>query len=116
MSLKEIYEQINGDYDSVIGRLLSEDRVKKYLCKFVDYNMNRRILEALENEDFETAFRESHNLKGICANLSIVALGQSASNLTEALRNGKPEVDIKPLVDALLSDYDMTVSVLKSFL
>ena len=108
-----IYEQMKGDYDSVFSRLRDDGRIKKYLIMFMDYKYDNLIKNALMEGDYETAFREAHNLKGICANLSMDALGKSASELTEALRGGKSEVDITPLVEALQGDYDMTISALQ---
>lgn len=113
MSLKEIYSRFGGDYDSVISRLRDDERVIKYLLKFVDYHYDQLIKEALEAKDYETAFREAHNLKGICANLSIDALGASASELTESLRSRNPEGDISGLVDAMQRDYDVTIEALR---
>lgn len=113
MTLRDIYQQIQGDYDSVISRLRDEERVKKYLVKFVNNKMDTLIHNALAENDFETAFREAHNLKGVCANLNLDALQKSASDLTEALRGRNPEGDISALVDAMQRDYDMTVGVLQ---
>lgn len=47
MELRQIYEQMQGDYDSVMGRLCTEERVKKYLLKFLDKDMDKLIIEAL---------------------------------------------------------------------
>lgn len=114
MDLRLIYEQIQGDYENVIGRLMKEERVVKYLVKFANSNTLGLIKEALEREDYEEAFRETHSLKGICANLSMDKLGRSASELTEALRGGKPKVDISPLLEAVEKDYEMTLAGLKN--
>ncbi|MGN0401475.1 MAG: Hpt domain-containing protein [Acetatifactor sp.] len=114
MELRQVYEQLNGDYDSVLSRLMTEERIVKYLLKFLDQNMDILILKALETEDYETAFREAHNLKGVCANLNLDRLEVSASALTEALRRGKPEGDISSLVENMKSDYQLTVNALKS--
>lgn len=108
MELRTIYEQMQGDYDSVIQRLSSDGIVKKFLIKFADNRLDLLIREALDRGDYETAFREAHNLKGVCANLSLDALGRSAGELTEALRNGRPEGDISPLIQAVQDDYNMT--------
>ncbi len=114
MELKQIYEQMQGDYYSVLERLSTEERIKKYLLKFMDKNMDRLILDALDEKDYERAFREAHNLKGVCANLNMDKLEQSASALTEELRGGAPKGDITAYVQALQSDYDMTLSALKN--
>ena len=112
MELREIYEQLNGDYDSVIHRLRDDERIKKFLIKFMDNNLDVLIRDALDECDYETAFREAHNLKGVCANLNLDALGKSASELTEALRGRNPEGDISSLVEAMQRDYDMTIRAL----
>lgn len=112
MKLREIYEQLNGDYDSVIHRLHDDEKIKKFLLKFMNNKLDTLIRNALDAHDYETAFREAHNLKGICANLNLDALGKSASALTEALRGRNPEGDITPLVEAMQADYDMTIRAL----
>lgn len=116
MSLREIYEQFNGDYDSVLQRLRSDERITKYLIKFVNNHIDTLIKDALAEGDYETAFRESHNLKGICANLNMDQLGRSASELTEALRGRNPEGDISSLVEAMQKDYDMTICALNNLI
>ena len=41
MTLQEIYEQFHGDYDSVLKRLRDEEKIKKYLSKFVNYSYDQ---------------------------------------------------------------------------
>ena len=113
MEIREIYEQMHGDYDSVLRRLRDDERIKKFLLRFVEYHYDEIIKNALEEKDYETAFRETHNLKGICANLSLDALGKSVEALTEVLRGRDPQGDISPLVEAMQKDYDMTSNALK---
>ena len=116
MELRRIYENLKGNYDSVKTRLVDDDRIIKFLIKFTNYRYDELIRNALQAEDYETAFRESHNLKGICANLSLDALGESAGRLTESLRGRNPEGDISPLVEAMQRDYDMTIQALQVLL
>lgn len=116
MELRKIYEQINGNYDSVFSRLQSDERIKKYLIKFVDSQLDQAIRNALKQCDDETAFREAHSLKGICANLNLDALGKTAGELAEALRGKKPDGDIMPLVKAMQADYDRTIDALQGLL
>lgn len=114
MDLEEIYRQLGGDYDSVSKRLLTDERIIKYLLKFLDKNMDVVIMDALEAKDWEIAFREAHNLKGVCANLNLDKLEASASELTEALRGGEPSEDITSLVQAMQTDYKTTVEALNN--
>lgn len=114
MELRQVYMQLDGDYDSVLARLGTDERIKKYLLKFLDKDMEAAVINALEAEDYQTAFREAHNLKGVCANLNLDRLGHSSSELTDALRGGKPEGDVSALVEAMKSDYQRTISAIKS--
>ena len=114
MELRQVYEQLQGDYHSAIKRLMSEKFMKKYLKKFIDNKMDEAIMRALDAKDYETAFREAHNLKGVCANLNLDRLKVSASELTEALRSGQPQGDITELINSLNADYNMTVEALSN--
>ena len=116
MTLQEMYKRINGDYDSIFSRLHSDERIKKFLTKFADSQMDAAIMKALDACDYETAFREAHPLKGVCANLSLSALERSASALTEALRGRKENEAIAPLAKAMMADYDMTIAALRAYL
>lgn len=113
MDLKEVYKQVQGNYEDVMRRFMSEERVKKYLLKLTQEELFLPIKEALEAEDYETAFRESHNLKGLCANLGLEKLCLSAADLTEILRNGKPSEDVTPYLTAVEEDYSLTMQGLK---
>ena len=62
MELKQIYKKIEGDYDNVLKRLITEERIKKYLLKFRNVHMDTLILKAIDDKDYETAFRETYNL------------------------------------------------------
>lgn len=112
MDLRSTYEKMKGDYDSVLIRLRDDAKIIRFLVKFTDYDWMLSIKQALEEEDYEKAFREVHNLKGVCANLSLDELGKSAGALTEALRGGKPNIDITPLLDTVKADYDMTAEAI----
>lgn len=114
MELKEVYQKVGGDYNAVMDRLLTEDRIKKYLLKFRDSASMDLITKPLEQEDYETAFREAHNLKGMCLNLGLDRLAKSSSDLTELLRGGKPDGDISAIVDTVTDDMNNTMQVLAS--
>jgi HPt (histidine-containing phosphotransfer) domain-containing protein len=97
MTAEECYETFGGDYEDVMSRLMTEERVVKYLHKFVNGHSLELLKAALAQEDYELAFREAHNLKGVCANLSFTALGETVSVLTDLLRGQeKPEQDLTP--------------------
>lgn len=80
MTTKECYELMGADYEDVLGRLMTEKLVKKFLYKFADAKDMEELKTSLEAKDYNTAFRMAHNLKGVCANLSITRLGASVPN------------------------------------
>ena len=61
MTVEEFYAAVGGDYEGVLGRLRSEERLRKF----------------------------AHTLKGVCQNLGFTRLYESSSVLTEALRDGE---------------------------
>ena len=112
MTVQECYAHMNGDYEDTIGRLMSDDRIVKYLNKFAagdDYNS---LLTALSEKRYEDAFRHAHNLKGMSLNLGITALAKSGSEVCEALRGGAPTVDIEPMLAVLKQDYENTMAAI----
>jgi HPt (histidine-containing phosphotransfer) domain-containing protein len=112
MTVQECYEKMNGDYEGVSSRLLSDERVKKYLLKFVNAKDYQEMLDALEKEDYEVAFRMSHNLKGVSLNLGLTGLQKTSNVLCEALRGGKPTVDIEPLLTPVKEEYKKAVEAI----
>ena len=97
------------DCSDVLRRLGSEARVKKFLMKILEDQSFSHLLSALEDENYEEAFRCAHSLKGVCLNLDLDPLQASSSELTEALRGGAPEGDISSLVEQVKLDYENMV-------
>ncbi len=108
MTVKEYYEVINGDYEGVISRLRSDERVKKFVLKFLDDGSYKLLCDALDEKNYEEAFRAAHTIKGICQNLGFDKLYESSANLTEKLRNKEIE-DIDKYVEIVQKDYETTI-------
>lgn len=113
MDLRECYAAIGGNYDGVLGRLRSERLVQKFVLKFLDDPSYQNLLKALEEGNYEEAFRASHTIKGVCQNLDFTRLYESSHDLTEALRNGwSPEAEA--LLRRVTEDYDRTASAIRT--
>ena len=82
-------------------------------CKFLNDESYANIFKNLESGNNEEAFRAAHTLKGICQNLGFNKLFVSANTVTEALRNGKNDVNDEMLA-ALKADYELTAEAIKS--
>lgn len=112
MTLRDCYAAMGGDYDAVIGRLRSEERVVKFLGLFRADESFRDLTAAMDADDWATAFRAAHSLKGVALNLALTALAQSSSELTECLRPGVPAQDPVPLYAAVRADYEKTTAAI----
>ncbi len=114
MTLQECYAAMGGDYEGVFGRLRSERMVQKFVLKFLNDPSYDNLLKAMEEENYQEAFRAAHTIKGVCQNLDFTKLYESSHELCELLRNGsKPDSD-EPL-ERVKADYDLTVSAIKDF-
>ena len=112
MTVKECYEQINGDYEGVFGRFRGDERIKKFAVKFLADGSFDSLCKTLEAADYSEAFRAAHTLKGVSQNLGFTALMSSSSRLTEALRSGvTPEAPA--LAKEVAADYERTAAALK---
>ena len=114
MTVEKCYEVMKGDYKDAVSRLVTDERIKKFLLKLLNDPSFSALNDAMEKGNAEEAFRAAHTLKGVCKNLSITALAYSASNLTEALR-GKKEKDEKAeeLFKKVKKDYALTISAIQ---
>ena len=70
MTIQECYEAIGGNYKDVLGRLQSEALIRRFTLKFLEDQSYLQLTQALENKNYEDAFRSAHTLKGVCQNLS----------------------------------------------
>ena len=70
MTMQECYEAIGGNYEAVLGRLHSEALIRRFALKFLEDQSYIQLKQALENKNYEDAFRGAHTLKGVCQNLS----------------------------------------------
>ena len=117
MTVQECYAAMNGDYKEAMGRLMKEERIVKYLTKFLAATDYQQLEDTYAAKDWEGVFRTSHTLKGVALNLSISKLGASASAVCDAVRPGvAPSVDMEPLMDEMRADYNNTIAQIRTLL
>ena len=105
MTLTELYDKIGGNLTEVIARFGNEARINRFLPMFLKDPSYTDLEKSIEAKDWKTAFRAAHTLKGVAANMSFTKLYDAASDLTEALRPGKP-----------LEDYELFSKVSENYL
>lgn len=86
MLLKECYDAFGGNYEDVRQRIPKDEVITKFLIKFLSDTSYDDLCRAMESDNYRAAFRAAHSIKGICLNLAIQRLGNSAGTLTELLR------------------------------
>ena len=115
MTVKECYDAVGGDYNDVMGRLRTDERVIRFLGKVADDQSFHLLETSLSERNMEEAFRAAHTIKGVCMNLSLTRLYVSSEKLTEALR-GRKEYgdDLIPLFEEVKKDYTHTVECIRA--
>ncbi|MCF0142580.1 MAG: Hpt domain-containing protein [Parasporobacterium sp.] len=112
MTVAEFYEAVSGDYAEATKRLMKDSLILKFIQKFPADPSFAELKAALEAGDTETAFRQAHTLKGVCANLAFTQLTASASEITEFLRAGKLD-DAKACFPKVSADYETVITALE---
>ena len=115
MTVKEVYEQTNSDYEDAMERLGSEKLISKYLLKFMDLTDYSDMINSIQIKDWDGGFKASHNLKGIALNMSFTELARSGSELCDTMRHGAPKTDISELVSKVSSDYKTIMNILEKY-
>ena len=119
MTLRELYAEIDGDYDKAIQILMLEKLMDKHIRK-LPANPIFSALEAAEESMDETAlFDSAHAIKGVCANLGLVKLAGLASDITEEFRPGNErkitDDEVKEIIDELFRQYNKTVERINEY-
>ena len=113
MTVKECYDEMGGNYESVTGRLRSDERIVRFLSRVPTDPCVAELQSSMQSGDAPTAFRASHTLKGICLNLSLDKLSVSANALTDELR-GKDSIsdEAKRLYEEVDRDFKVVASAI----
>lgn len=114
MTVKECYAQMDGNYEDVLTRIGNDDRIGKYLGKFLKDPNFELLCSTLESQKYEESFICVHNLKGVCCNLGITKLAESSSLLCEELRGGNPTENLPFLLNEVKKDYEKTTAAIRS--
>lgn len=86
MSLEACYAAMGGDLEGVRGRLLTDERIRKFAAIFLEDKSFENLGTALEEGNLSEAFRAAHTMKGISRDLGFTPLFEASSALADALR------------------------------
>lgn len=119
MTLEEYYAAIGGDFNGVRGRLMSDERISKFLEMFFEDDTYQSLLDSYAAGDLKTAFRAAHTLKGTGRDLGLDSIADPAARLADALRpddagNPKAPQDAPALLEEVRAAYDNAISAHES--
>ncbi len=114
MTLQECYEKMGGDYAEVSARLTKDERIAKYVVKFLEDPTYQMLCEAREAGDDKAVFLAIHTLKGVSQNLGFGRLYEASYEMTEAVRGGVPLKE-ESLFEAVRDAYCETIDVIKEY-
>ena len=108
MTVQEFYEEVGGDYNDIVSRLKTEDRIIKFAGMFARDESYKTLVEALDAQDVDTAFRVAHTMKGMCQNMAFTRLLRSSQDITELLR-AKDLESAKDMLSKVTEDYNLVI-------
>ncbi len=112
--LFEILRTVQVDVDDLSERLMGNmNLITKFLRRFPDDKSYKQLVEAIANQECETAFRAAHTLKGVVANLSMTNLYSLVGSQVEALRGGDLNRGTE-LMSAIEDEYNKMVGVINA--
>lgn len=112
MTVRECYEMLGADYEGVVRRMVTEERVRKFVVKLPQDKSFAKLSEAMEKGDAQAAFMGVHTLKGIAMNFGLTGIEENASTLTEELRGGKITPEAARLFAELKLSYMETIKLI----
>ena len=91
MELMDFYNAIGENYDLLLSRLLSSERIEKYLTIFFSENSIADLKNQIINNEFQSAINTAHTLKGVTATLGFDHLASDICGLHGVLKNNETE-------------------------
>lgn len=86
MDIKEFYDVADGDYESVLKRLGTDDRISKFVKMFFCTGDIENLEKAIDANDGNNAFEFAHRLKGNSLNIGFSQFSKLTEDLVEPLR------------------------------
>ena len=114
MTLRDCFASIQGDYEGLMSRVMTEKLAERLVLKFLEDPNFGQLVEGIEQEDYEKAFRGAHTLKGVCASLGFTRLQEVSSQFTEELR-GREKPEHMELLELVRQEYDRVCIALRSY-
>ncbi|MCM1195139.1 MAG: Hpt domain-containing protein [Corallococcus sp.] len=107
MTVEKFYETICGDYAGTKARLMTDERIARFVNKFPADGSYQLLVDSIASGNVQDAFRAAHTIKGVAQNLGFTLLYKSAEEVTEILRAGS--LDVAAHMPELEKNYKLTI-------
>ena len=119
MTLQELYQNIDGDYDQALKVLRMDKLLDKHIRKLTKNGIVEQLIEAGETMDPARLFETAHAVKGVCANLGLTRLSTAVSEIAEEFRPGNPrrfsDEEVKAKLAAIAALYAKTAEGIRAY-
>ena len=88
MTLQELYERIDGDYEQALRIMRKEKMIDRYIGKLKNSRVYEGLMEASASLDPAAMFESAHSMKGVTANLGLNKLSHEVSEIADEFRPG----------------------------
>ncbi len=106
MTLQELYQSIDGDYEQAARVLRMDKLIDKHIRKLTSNGVVDHLIDAGRTMDPVQLFETAHAVKGVCANLGLTRLSALASEIAEEYRPGNPRTCSDEEVKEKLQDVE----------
>ena len=119
MTLQELYQMIDGNYEQALRVLRMDKLLDKHIRKLTSNGVVENLLEAGNAMDPTHLFETAHAMKGVCANLGLTRLSDAASEIAEEFRPGKArrltDDQVRAKIDAAVEKFRATVQCIREY-
>ena len=120
MTVKELYEQIHGNYENALKIMMMDSFIQKIIVKLPGDPSCPALLAAAETMDPTRMFESAHAMKVVYANLCLDSLSKAASVITEEFRPGHEremsDAEVKQVIEEIRTMYETTITAIQSFI
>ena len=119
MTLAELYETIDGDYEKALRVLRMDKLIDKHIRKLTNNGVIDKLLAAGAAFDAVQLFESAHAAKGVCGNLGLMKLSNAASEIAEEFRPGSTrkmtDEEVKDKIAAIAALYERTSDGIRAY-
>jgi len=119
MTLQELYQKMDADYEQAIRVLRMDKLVDKHIRKLTKNGVVDNLLKAGDGMDPAQLFESAHAMKGVCANLGLTKLSKAASDIAEEYRPGNTrshtDEEVKAMLSQIAAMYQKTAEAIRKY-